>query len=102
MRYYRSILGTAIAALIAGCAGPASSPATLAEPTREPVLSPVATASPVAAFRGRDAILVVGRTGAPDLEAIQASTGEAFMRLPDGIPTSVAWGNIATATVATD
>jgi hypothetical protein len=106
MRHHRSLIAAfAIAAAVIGCAAPAASrPAEPpAGPTAPPSLRPAPTATAsVAAFDGSDAILVVGRTGASDLEAIQASTGDTFMRLPAGIPTSVAWGNVATTSISAD
>ena len=79
----------AAAALLVGCAAPASSPAGTAS------TSPSATAAPSDASQatglgvaGRDAVVVAGRTGAMDLQAIVASSGEVIYSLPGGIPTS--------------
>ena len=65
---------------------PAATPAPAAEGA-----SPLATVPPSA-----NAILGVGRTGVPGLEVIEASSGHAFMELPNGVPDAT-WEHLVTA-----
>jgi hypothetical protein len=105
MRHHRPLLVVVVAAtMFVGCATPASSPASssTAEPSREPAPVPTASRSVGLGFDGRDAIVVVGRTAATGLDAVQASTGETVMSLPAGLPTSADWGYVATAAVTSD
>jgi hypothetical protein len=47
-----------------------------------------------------DAWLAVGRTGAPGLEVILASTHEKLLDLPTGVPAGDGWSRVYTATAA--
>jgi hypothetical protein len=75
------------AALVASCSGSAA--------IRSPAASPTARQGP-ATVPG--AWLVVGRARQPDLEVIDAATGELFMPLPLGVP-DARWGRFVRATV---
>src|SRR4051794_15868130 len=59
---------------------------------------PVSPASPPAASTLPGAWLVVGRARQPDLEVIDATTGELLMPLPLGVP-DARWGRVVEATI---
>jgi hypothetical protein len=86
------LVGLAIAALagLAGCSATGVSQKSSAPGTTEPGQ---VGAGPTAALGGRDAWLVVGRKGAPDLEVILASTAEQDYVLPNGVPDET-WGHL--------
>jgi hypothetical protein len=90
------LLGLAIAA-IAGLVG--CSAANAPKPTSSGTTTTAATpgVGPTAALGGRDAWLVVGRKGAPDLEVILASTAEQDYVLPNGVPDET-WGHLFATT----
>jgi hypothetical protein len=90
------LIGLAIAALVGlvGC-----SAANAPKPTSSDATTTAATpgVGPTAALGGRDAWLVVGRKGAPDLEVILASTAEQDYVLPNGVPDET-WGHLFATT----
>ena len=86
------LVGLAIAGLagLAGCSAPGVSRTSAAPAT---TAAAAIGAGPTAALGGRDAWLVVGRAGAPDLEVILASTAEQDYVLPNGVPDET-WGHL--------
>ncbi|HEY8989138.1 MAG TPA: hypothetical protein VIM39_08940 [Candidatus Limnocylindrales bacterium] len=93
-----------IAVAVGGCATAAgtTSPTqtagtTLAspEPTTQPLSSP-----DVPAPGALPGILLVGRSGSPDLELVVANTGESVMKVPAGA-TDATWKRLVTATADT-
>jgi outer membrane protein assembly factor BamB len=91
------LIGLAIAGLagLVGCSAPGVSPVSPAPTSPAPASTAASQpgVGPTAALGGRDAWLVVGRKGAPDLEVILASTAEQDYALPNGIPDET-WGHI--------
>jgi len=88
-----TVLAVAALAGLVGCSAANSPSPAVTGTTTDP-----GAAGPTAALGGRDAWLVVGRKGAPDLEVILASTAEQDYVLPNGIPDAT-WGHLfATAT----
>jgi hypothetical protein len=90
-----------IAAVVGGCATAAGPSAPTGTDGAKPA-SPEPTArffsSPNAPAAGAlPGILLVGRSGAPDLELVVANTGESVMRMPAGA-TDATWARLVTAT----
>ncbi len=90
-----TIAGTAIFA-IAACAPAAKQPASAAPvpSAPSPTTASPSTPSPAAAIpAAANALIAVGRTGAADLEVLEANSGHSFMTLPAGAPDPT-WGHL--------
>src|SRR4051812_22356085 len=88
---------------LAACAPAATAPSPSARPAG-PVPSVAPAAKPTSPAEARlpdafNALLAVGRSGATDLEVIEATSGHSFLRLPVGAP-DASWGHVLSTSTA--